>query len=158
MSPEQIKLVQSSFASVLPIAEEAGRLFYDRLFALDPALRPLFKGDMAEQSRLLMRMIAVAVNSLDRLDTLLPAIKALGVRHAGYGVSDRHYEPGGEALLWTLEQGLGESFTPEVSEAWSAAYTILTQTMKSAAREAATSSMVSPFAVGLRSSDSRHPR
>src|SRR5215831_13682600 len=123
----------------LPIADEAGKLFYERLFALDPALRPLFKGDMTEQSRTLMRMIAVAVNGLDRLDTIAPALKALGVRHAGYGVRDGHYATVGDALLWTLERGLGESFTPDVAEAWSAAYGLLAQTMQSAARDAATS-------------------
>jgi len=139
MGPEQVKLVQSSFAAVLPIADEAGKLFYERLFALDPALRPLFKGDMTEQSRTLMRMIAVAVNGLDRLDTIAPALKALGVRHAGYGVRDGHYATVGDALLWTLERGLGESFTPDVAEAWSAAYGLLAQTMQSAARDAATS-------------------
>jgi len=139
MGPEQVKLVQSSFAAVLPIADEAGKLFYERLFALDPALRPLFKGDMTEQSRTLMRMIAVAVNGLDRLDTIAPALKALGVRHAGYGVRDGHYATVGDALLWTLERGLGESFTPDVAEAWSAAYSLLAQTMQSAARDAATS-------------------
>ena len=138
MSPEQVNLVKSSFGSMLPTAEEAGKLFYDRLFAVDPTLRPLFKGDMAEQSRSLMRMIAVAVNGLDRLETIVPAVKALGVRHAGYGVADAHYDTVGEALLWTLEQRLGESFTPEISEAWTAAYGVLAQTMQSAAREAAT--------------------
>jgi len=102
-------------------------------------LRPLFKGDMTEQSRTLMRMIAVAVNGLDRLDTIAPALKALGVRHAGYGVRDGHYATVGDALLWTLERGLGESFTPDVAEAWSAAYGLLAQTMQSAARDAATS-------------------
>src|SRR5215471_12181869 len=105
----------------------------------DPALRPLFKGDMTEQSRTLMRMIAVAVNGLDRLDTIAPALKALGVRHAGYGVRDGHYATVGDALLWTLERGLGESFTPDVAEAWGAAYGLLAQTMQSAARDAATS-------------------
>ena len=137
MSPEQVKLVKSSFASVLPIAAEAGTLFYQRLFALDPALRPLFRGDMAEQSRLLIRMIAVAVNGLDRLETLVPALRALGVRHAGYGVVDAHYETVGEALLWTLERGLGEGFTPETAEAWNAAYAVLAKTMQSGARDAA---------------------
>jgi hemoglobin-like flavoprotein len=138
MNPEQVNLVKSSFGSLLPTAEEAGKLFYDRLFAVDPTLRPLFKGDMAEQSRSLMRMIAVAVNGLDRLETIVPAVKALGVRHAGYGVADAHYDTVGEALLWTLKQRLGESFTPEISEAWTAAYGLLAQTMQSAAREAAT--------------------
>ena len=137
MRPEQVDLVKGSFATLLPVADEVGKLFYERLFALDPTLRPLFNGDMAAQSRSLMRMIAVAVNGLDRLETIVPAVKALGLRHAGYGVVDAHYATVGEALLWTLEQRLGESFTPETSAAWSAAYGLLAQTMQSAAREAA---------------------
>ena len=137
MTPEQIRLVKSSFASVLPIADRTGVQFYDRLFALDPALRPLFKGDITEQSRMLMRMLATVVNGLDRLETIVPAVQALGVRHAGYGVVDAHYQTVGDALLWTLRQGLGDSFTPEVAGAWSAAYGVLAGTMQSAARQPA---------------------
>jgi nitric oxide dioxygenase len=139
MHPEQVQLIKSSFASLLPVADEIGKLFYERLFGLDPTLRPLFNGDMAAQSRSLMRMIAVAVNGLDRLETIVPAVKVLGVRHAGYGVVDAHYATVGEALLWTLEQRLGESFTPQISDAWRAAYGLLAQTMQSAARDAAAS-------------------
>jgi hemoglobin-like flavoprotein len=135
MRLDQVKLIQSSFASVLPIAEETGKLFYERLFVLDPALRPLFKGDMAEQSRSLMGMIAHAVNGLDRVEKMVPALKELGIRHAGYGVVDRDYETVGEALLWTLRRRLGEGFTPDIAEAWSAAYGLLAQTMQSAARD-----------------------
>ena len=136
MTPEQVQLVKTSFASVLPIAERAGMMFYDRLFELDPTLRPMFKGEMSEQNRALMRMIASAVNGLDRLETIVPTVQALGVRHAGYGVVDAHYQTVGEALLWTLQQGLGDGFTPEVAEAWTTAYDLLAGTMQSAAREA----------------------
>jgi hemoglobin-like flavoprotein len=138
MTPEQITLVKSSFASVQPIADQAGALFYGRLFVLDPSLRPLFKGDFAEQSRALMRMITIAVNGLDRLETIVPAVQALGVRHAGYGVVDAHYQTVAGALLWTLEQGLGDNFTSDVAEAWTAAYGILAKTMQDAARSTAT--------------------
>ena len=137
MSPEQIQLVKTSFAAVAPIAEQAGLMFYDRLFPIDPALRPLFKGDIAEQSRLLMKMLAVAVGGLDRLDTIVPAVQELGVRHAGYGVTDAHYNTVATALVWTLGQGLGDGFTPEVEAAWVAAYTVLATTMQTAARDAA---------------------
>ena len=137
MTPTQIDTVKTSFAAVLPIADQAGMLFYQRLFTVDPSLRPLFKGDIEAQSRLLMRMIATAVNGLDRLETIVPAVQALGVRHAGYGVAEANYRTVGDTLLWTLEQGLGPAFTPEVSEAWAAAYTLLAETMKTAARDAA---------------------
>jgi len=137
MTPSQIASVQTSFAAVLPIADQAGSMFYERLFAVDPKLRLLFKGDMQEQSRVLMRMIATAVNGLDRLETIAPAVKDLGVRHAGYGVSEADYETVGNALLWTLERGLGAGFTPDVAAAWVAAYAVLADTMKTAAREAA---------------------
>ncbi len=113
----QKALVQTSFAQVRPIADAAAALFYRRLFELDPTLRPLFNGDMEEQGRKLMEMIGLAVKGLDRPDTLLPALAALGRRHAGYGVSERDYETVGEALIWTLEQGLGPSFTPDIREA-----------------------------------------
>src|SRR5881628_200425 len=101
MNPEQIMLVQASFVLVMPIAETAAALFYGRLFELDPSLRPMFRGDMAEQGRKLMQTIAVVVHGLDRLPTLVPAVEALERRHAGYGVRDEHYATVAAALLWT---------------------------------------------------------
>lgn len=133
MTPQQISLVQDSFAKVVPIADTAAELFYQRLFATDPGARALFKGDMKEQGRKLMQMIGVAVKGLNRLDTIVPAVQSLGKRHAGYGVTAAQYDTVGAALLWTLGQGLGAAFTPEVKTAWTAAYTILANTMKDAA-------------------------
>jgi hemoglobin-like flavoprotein len=135
MTPEQIVLVQTSFAQVLPIADTAAVLFYQRLFELDPSLRPMFRGDMHEQGHKLMTMLKVAVNSLTRLDQLVPAVQNLGRRHAGYGVRDEHYDTVASALLWTLRLGLGTAFTPPVEEAWVSAYTLLANTMKAAAAE-----------------------
>jgi hemoglobin-like flavoprotein len=132
----QKSLVQGSFASIATIADDAAVLFYQRLFELDPSLRPMFRGDMAEQRKKLMQMITAAVKGLDRLEQLVPVVQDLGRRHAGYGVADRHYDTVGAALLWTLEAGLGRAFTPEVKEAWTAVYGLLATTMKDAAREA----------------------
>jgi len=126
----QKALVQTSFAQVRPIADAAAALFYTRLFELDPTLRPLFKGDLKEQGRKLMDMLTLAVKGLDRPEALLPALTALGRRHAGYGVNKHDYETVGEALLWTLEQGLGPSFTPDVREAWAALYRLVADTMR----------------------------
>ena len=133
MTPEQITLVKSSWQQVLPIKDTAADLFYTRLFELDPSLRGMFKGDMAEQGRKLMAMINTVVNSLDQLGPILGAVEDLGRRHAGYGVQDRHYDTVGEALIWTLGQGLGEGFTPAVKLAWVGAYTTLATAMKQAA-------------------------
>jgi hemoglobin-like flavoprotein len=135
MTPQQKVLVQNSFEQVLPIADVAAELFYGRLFELDPSLRPLFRGDMKEQGRALMSMIKVAVAGLDNLEKIVPAVQSLGRRHAAYGVTDAHYDTVAAALLWTLEQGLGEAFTPEVKGAWVEVYTILATTMKEAAAE-----------------------
>jgi hemoglobin-like flavoprotein len=135
MTPAQIDDVKRSFALVVPIADQAGMLFYTHLFEIDPSLRSLFKGDIDTQSKKLMQMIAVAVNGLDQLDTIVPAVQALGARHAGYGVTEAHYDTVASALLWTLEQGLGEAFTPPVREAWTEAYLLLAGTMKAVARQ-----------------------
>lgn len=137
MTPHQIDLVQASWKQVLPVAETAAQMFYGRLFFLDPSLRPLFRGDIREQGRKVMAMISFTVNGLTRLDELVPTVKALGRRHAAYGVRAEHYYTVGAALLWTLEQGLGEAFTPAVREAWTAAYGVLANTMRDAAEMAA---------------------
>lgn len=132
MTTTQTELVQASFAKVLPLADEAAALFYGRLFELDPALRPLFKGDLSEQGRKLMQMIGMAVKWLDRWPQLAPVLGELARRHAGYGVRPQHYDTVGAALIWTLEQGLGTAFTPEVKAAWSEVYSKLANTMQAA--------------------------
>lgn len=136
MTPAQIQLVQSTWAQVLPIADTAATLFYGRLFELDPALRPLFKPDLAAQKKNLMQTLGFAVGGLNNPEALLPAVKQLGKRHAGYNVKDEHYDTVAAALLWTLEQGLGAGFTPDVKAAWTAVYVTLADTMKQAAKEA----------------------
>ena len=133
MSPEQIRLVQDSWKRVQPTAPHFAGLFYSRLFALDPSVRKLFKGDIGEQGRKVMSMISMAVGSLTRLDMIVPLVQDLGRRHAGYGVEDRHYTVVGAALVWTLEQELNHHFTAEVDQAWRAAYHVLATTMKQAA-------------------------
>ena len=136
MTPTQIELIRTSWASVEPIADVAATLFYDRLFEQDPAVRRLFRRtDMAAQKKNLMQTLTVVVKGIDRLDALVPAVQALGRRHAGYGVRPEHYDLVGAALLWTLEQGLEDAFTPETAEAWATVYTLLATTMKEAARE-----------------------
>jgi len=131
----QKSLVQDSFASIAPIADDAAALFYRRLFDVAPSLQPMFRGDMTEQRRKLMQMLTAAVKGLDQLDQLVPVVKDLGRRHARYGVVDAHYDTVGSALLWTLEKGLGSAFTADVREAWTVVYGLLATTMKEAARE-----------------------
>ena len=115
MTPKQVAMVQTSWLEVDPISDAVATLFYERLFDLDPTLRRLFRRtDMVQQRRILMQTLAVVVRSLDRLEQLTPAIEGLGRRHAGYGVRENHYDKVGEALLWTLREGLGEAFTLEV--------------------------------------------
>jgi hemoglobin-like flavoprotein len=137
MTPTQVGLIRESWAAVEPIADTAAGLFYGRLFELDPTLERLFRRtDMARQRKVLMGTLAVVVKTLDRIEELLPAVEALGRRHAGYGVRESHYATVGAALLWTLEQGLGEAFTPAIREAWTAAYGTLASVMVEAAKSA----------------------
>ena len=137
ITPTQKGLVQETFGLVAPIAPTAAALFYQRLFDLDPTLRPMFKGDIAEQGKKLMQALALAVKSLDRPEALTPVLQDLGRRHARYGVTDAHYDTVGAALIWTLEQGLGGRFTADVREAWVAVYGVVATTMKLAANELA---------------------
>lgn len=137
MTPEQIELVKTSWAKVAPIAEQAAEMFYAKLFELNPDLKSLFKSDMKGQGQKLMAMLNTAVNSLDKLEEIVPAVQASGRRHVDYGVKDEDYDTVGEALLWTLGQGLGDAFTDEVKEAWVTTYMLLATTMKDAAAKAA---------------------
>ena len=138
MNPDQKDAIRSSFALAAPAADAVATHFYDRLFAADPTLRPLFAHtDMAGQRKALMQSLAVVVASLDKLDTIVPAVQALGRRHAGYGVTDKDYATVGAALLGTFEDLLGDAFTPEAHAAWTAAYMLLAGIMREAAADAA---------------------
>lgn len=133
MTPHQIQLVQTTFKDVAQIKDQAAALFYDRLFELDPSLKRLFRNDMQEQGRKLMAAIGVVVAGLNDLDRIVPTVRALGARHTEYGVLPQHYDTVGEALLWTLERGLGNKFTSDVSDAWATAYGTLAGVMIDAA-------------------------
>jgi nitric oxide dioxygenase len=133
MTPDQVKLVQESFAKVAPISETAAVLFYDRLFAVAPQVKAMFPADMAEQRKKLMATLSVVVNGLSNLDSTLPAASALARRHVSYGAKVEHYPVVGDALLWTLQKGLGDEWTPEVANAWAAAYETLSGFMISEA-------------------------
>ena len=133
MTPDHVKLVQESFAKVAPISETAAVLFYDRLFDIAPKVRSMFPTDLTEQRRKLMATLAVVVGGLGNLESVLPAASALAKRHVSYGAKAEHYPVVGAALLWTLEKGLGEGWTPDVAEAWTAAYGTLSGFMISEA-------------------------
>jgi hemoglobin-like flavoprotein len=129
LTKEEMDLVQGDWAKVVPIAETAATLFYDRLFSLDPSVKAMFPSDLTDQKKKLMQTIGVAVNSLGNLPELVPVVQALGKRHVGYGVKAQHYETVGSALLWTLKAGLGDGFTIEHEAAWGKVYGVLSKTM-----------------------------
>ena len=129
MTKTEISLIQDSFQKVVPIADKAAEIFYAKLFELDPALQPLFKGDMKEQGKKLMSMIATAVNGLNNLEAIVPAVQSLGKRHRDYNVPKESYDTVGSALIDTLAVGLGDAFTPEVKDAWVKVYGVLSSAM-----------------------------
>ena len=133
MTPDQVKLVQSSFSKVAPISEQAAVMFYGRLFEIAPQVKSMFPADMTEQRKKLMTMLAAVVNGLGNLESILPAASALAKRHVGYGAKAEHYPVVGAALLWTLEKGLGDGWTPAVADAWTTAYGTLSGFMISEA-------------------------
>jgi len=122
MTPRQIEIVKQSFSRIMSFQDQAAELFYCRLFELDPSLRLMFRSDMTEQKQKLMLALGMVVSNLEKMDNLLPAVRELGRRHKTYGVRNRHYEVVGAAMLWTLEIGLGSSWTKELAEAWTIAY------------------------------------
>ena len=133
MNSTQVNLVQESFAKVIPISEAAAVIFYDRLFEVAPAVKVMFPADMSGQRKKLMMMLAAVVNGLGNLQSILPAASALAKRHVDYGAKPEHYPVVGGALLWTLEKGLGEAWTPDVADAWTTAYGTLSGYMISEA-------------------------
>jgi hemoglobin-like flavoprotein len=137
MTPEQIRLVQISFQKIVPVSNLAARLFYSRLFELDPSLRSLVTGNMQEREQKLITTVQLVVEGLDRPDEIIPAIKQLGQQSARFGLRSRDYDTVGKALLWTLAKGLGVTFTPPIKAAWVVACELLIATLKEAAATAA---------------------
>jgi len=138
MSPQEKALVKETWLKLAPMADSAARLFYNRLFEIDETVRPLFETtDLKEQRQKLIHALAAVVQGLDHLEELVPTLAGLGRRHVQYGVTDSHYESVGDALLWTLEQGLGSEWTSEAKAAWSSAYLLLTGVMRESTRGSA---------------------
>lgn len=133
MTPEKVKLVQDSFEKVAPIAATAADIFYDRLFEIAPEVRPLFPAEMSNQKEKLMQTLGTAVQNLHQVETILPVVQELGAKHKGYGVEDAHYDKVGEALLFTLEKGLGDGWNPALKDAWTETYVTVAGVMKEAA-------------------------
>ncbi|MDD9940997.1 MAG: globin family protein [Myxococcales bacterium] len=136
INQEQIEVVQSTWKQVVPIADAAADIFYTKLFEMDPSLRSMFPEDMAEQKKKLLQTLGRLVSALHHLEDVVPDVEALGVRHVGYGVQDEHYITVGGALLSTLEKGLGDAWTQEAKEAWTAVYSLVSNVMIGAARKA----------------------
>ncbi len=137
MLPKQKMLIQKTWAQLVPIADQAAAIFYQRLFEIDPSTRALFAAtDMVQQRKKLIQILSVAVSSLDNLGALSKTVDDLGRRHAGYRVKDSHYDSVGIALLWTLEQGLGRAWSPEAAAAWKEVYGLLATIMRQAQQEA----------------------
>ncbi|NJK78519.1 MAG: hemin receptor [Chloroflexaceae bacterium] len=136
MTPEQIELVRQSFGTLLPVADDAGDVFFRRLFDIAPEVRPLFPDDMKMQAHKFMAAMLFIVRGLDAYDDIAPNLGDLARRHVAFGVNDTHYPVFREALMWMLEQGLADEWTPEVAEAWRLAYHRVARTMITAARVA----------------------
>jgi hemoglobin-like flavoprotein len=137
MTPQQILHVKSTWAMVASLdAVAVGGLFYNRLFEIAPQIRPMFRGPIPEQSKKLFTMIGYVIYKLDKLEDIIDEVGKLAERHVQYGVEAEHYNVVAEALLWTLEQGLGEHWTEEVKEAWVLCYTTLAGAMIAAADKA----------------------
>jgi hemoglobin-like flavoprotein len=134
MTKEQITAVQHSWEKILKHAPTTGIIFYTRLFAIDPSLKSLFPGNVSKQAAKLMSMITFAVRRLDNLSEVVEEIKDLGKRHKGYRVEPSMYNTVGEALLWTLEQGLGKTWNSDLKEAWTKVYVLLSSTMIEASK------------------------
>jgi hemoglobin-like flavoprotein len=134
MTPDQKRLVRETWKQIAPTGDAAADLLYRRLFEIDPTARELFgTTDMFAQRQKLLQTLGFAVSSLDNLDLLMPTVEDLGRRHAGYGVTEAHYDSLGAALLWALEQRLGHAWTPAVAAAWTEVYGLLSTVMRTAA-------------------------
>jgi hemoglobin-like flavoprotein len=125
LSADEIERVRNSFDRLWPMSSRTADLFYERLFEIAPGVRPMFRPDMDEQKRKFISTLAVIVGTLDDTTRLVPLTVALARQHSDYGIQAKHYDVVGQALLWSLEQGLGQDWTPSLADSWSKAYGIV---------------------------------
>lgn len=136
MTAEQVKIIRDTWNSIGPITKVVPKIFYDRLFEIDPSTKPLFtRTRMPSQHKKLMESMELVVENANNLDCMIPALEALGRRHVRYGVEDHHYDSVGVALMWTLERGCGAQFDAEARQAWTSVYQFIAGTMRQAAAE-----------------------
>ena len=136
MTNEQVTLIRNSWSLVVPMAEQAGLLFYEKLFTAAPGVRHMFKPDVGPQANKLIQMLGYVVSKLNKMEELLPEVKKLGERHNAYGAQPAHYDVVGQCLIATLQEGLGAHWTPEVEDAWLTAFTAIKNVMIVAQEEA----------------------
>lgn len=148
MNAQQRMLIKESWLQVTPIADQAASMFYDRLFEIDPALRPMFKTtDLAVQRKKLVQALGRVIGSIDRIEDVIPTLQDLGRRHVDYGVTDAHYDTVRAALLWTLEKGLGDAWSGDMADAWATAYGAISGVMREAANDHGDTAEPSPLAL-----------
>lgn len=129
---QEIKIVRETWAMASTDPDAAASLFYGKLFEAAPDVKPLFTADMTDQGRKLMQMIGIAVNNMDRIEQIVPALIELGERHDDYGAQDAHYPVVGEVLIDTLRAALGDAFfTEEAEQAWARTYSAVASVMLS---------------------------
>ena len=134
MDTKNIQLLKRTFRKIEPIAQQTGELFYGHLFEVDPSIRPLFKGDMTAQAKMLMTVIGLTIQSLDQLEKVMPELEAIGRRHIGYGTMPADFDKFGGSLVWAFQQSLGDEWTAEVQTAWIEAFDFIRKNMKQAVR------------------------
>ena len=89
MTNYQIQLVKESWISIGSLDPiMVGDLFYGRLFQACPDVKPMFRGNMPEQSKKLLHILTYVINKLNRLDDIIHEVKTLARRHVNYGVRE----------------------------------------------------------------------
>jgi methyl-accepting chemotaxis protein len=135
MTPEQIKIVQTTFEALAPQGEAIIEQFYSTLFAENPGVREMFPDDMTEQNKHLLGAVALVAKNAHKLDTLIPALKEMGARHVGYGAQEAHYPIVRDTMLVALGNVAGDAWTPDVKGAWEAALNAVAGAMIEGAQE-----------------------
>lgn len=129
MTPEQKRLVRTSFQQVRPVGDDFAAWFRSCLFDLDPGLEQVFTSD-ARPGRGLIRAICLSIKGLYWWERIKPKLQAVGSEYARLGIDEYDYRCFRQALVWALERCLGAAFTPELRTAWTAFWEMLAGTMQ----------------------------
>ncbi|EUJ38752.1 flavohemoprotein [Listeria weihenstephanensis FSL R9-0317] len=128
ITEEQKQIVKSTAPILKEHGKEITSIFYKKMFEAHPELLNYFNltnQEIGTQPLALANTVYLAAENIEQLEVLLPQVKTIAHKHRSLTIKAEHYPIVGEYLLKGIAEYLGDAATPEILDAWGAAYGII---------------------------------